>query len=124
MSRQWTSDCKDVRMISLKENSPMKKFASIAMVFTLSATFVRAETWTGKLVDAICKASSEAGCPATLETHLFAIELPDSKVLILDARGNEKAAGAIHNAPKSELHATVTGSREGQTVKVETIELR
>jgi hypothetical protein len=89
-----------------------------------SATFVRAETWTGKLVDAICKASSEAGCPATSETHLFAIELPDSKVLILDARGNDKAAGAIHNAPKNEWHATVTGSREGQTVKVETIELR
>jgi hypothetical protein len=111
-------------MISRKENLLMKTFASIAMVFTLSATFARAETWTGKLVDATCKASSEARCPATSETHLFGIELPDSKVLILDARGNEKAAGAIKNAPKTDLSATVTGSLEGQTVKVETIELQ
>jgi hypothetical protein len=102
----------------------MKTFASIAMALTLSATFARAETWTGKLVDATCKVSSEAPCPATSETHLFGIELPDSKVLILDARGNEKASGAIKNAQKSDLHATVTGSLQGQTVKVETIELQ
>jgi hypothetical protein len=110
-------------MISQKENSAMKTFASIAMVFTLSATFARADTWTGKLVDATCKVSSQASCPATQETHLFGIELPDSQVLILDARGNEKAAGVIRNAQKIELRATVTGSLEGQTVKVETIEL-
>jgi hypothetical protein len=102
----------------------MKTFASIAMAFTLTATFARADTWTGKLVDATCKASSEGRCPATLETHLFAIELPDSKVLILDALGNEKAAGAIKNASKTDLRATVTGSLEGQTVKVETVELQ
>jgi hypothetical protein len=102
----------------------MKTFASIAMVFALSATFARAGTWTGRLVDATCKASSQASCPATQETHLFGIELPDSKVLILDARGNEKAAGVIKDAPKTDLRATVTGSLEGQTVKVETIELQ
>ncbi len=87
-------------------------------------SLARAETWTGKLVDATCKASSEASCPPTAETHLFAIELSDSKILILDSRGNEKAADAIKDASKSDLRATVTGSLDGRKIKVETLELQ
>jgi hypothetical protein len=96
-------------------------------VLALVASFARAETWTGKLVDATCKASSEASCPASAATHLFALELSDSRILILDARGNEKAADAIDaikDASKSGLRATVTGSLEGRKIKVETLELQ
>ena len=99
-----------------------------AAILFVGATLARAETWTGKLVDAACEASSEASseasCAATEATHLFAIELPDAKVLILDAQGNEKAAKAVTNATKTALRATVTGSLDGQSVKVETIELQ
>lgn len=107
----------------------MKKLASIAAVFLMASTFAFAETWTGKLVDASCKASREgddsatAGCAATATTHLFAIELPDAKVLDLDAAGNEKASNAVKDTQKTNLHVTVTGSLDGQTVKVETIEI-
>jgi hypothetical protein len=96
-------------------------------VLALVASLAPAETWTGKLVDAACKASSEASCPATAETHLFAIEVSDSKILFLDSRGNEKAADAIEaikDGSKSDLRATVTGSLEGRKIKVETLELQ
>jgi hypothetical protein len=43
----------------------------------------------------------------------------------LDSAGNSKAAEAVkNNAGKSSLQATVTGSMEGQTVKVETIDIK
>lgn len=108
----------------------MKRFASIATLFVMAATFVFADSWTGRLVDAACKVSNQgsdasmSSCPVTNATHLFAIELADAKVLILDAAGNEKAADAIKNTPKTDLHATVTGSLDGQTVKVEKIEIQ
>lgn len=105
----------------------MKRFASISTLFVMVAMFAFAGSWTGRLVDASCKVSNEgsdpsmSNCPVTTATNLFAIELPDAKMLILDAAGNEKAADAIKNTRKTDLHATVTGSLEGQTVKVEKI---
>jgi hypothetical protein len=92
--------------------------------------FAFAGSWTGRLVDASCKVSNEgsdpalASCPVTTATNLFAIELADAKVLILNAVGNEKAADAIKNTQKTDLHATVTGSLDGQMVKVEKIEVQ
>jgi hypothetical protein len=108
----------------------MKRFVSVAAVLVMSSAFCLADTFTGKLVDAICKASNEgkdasmASCAATAATHLFAIELQNAKVLNLDAAGNEKAASALKNTQKTDLRATVTGSLNGSTVKVETIELQ
>lgn len=106
-----------------------RKFLLAAAFIAVSA-FGFAETWTGNLVDAFCKASSEtedtsiAACAATSATHLFAIELSDGKVLNLDALGNEKAAKALKSFQKTNPRATVTGSLEGLTVRVETIEVQ
>lgn len=101
---------------------------SISALFLLTASLgfseKPVETWTGRLVDALCKASSREACAATKATHLFAIELADASVLTLDAAGNEKADDAIRNAQSKDLRTTVTGSQEGQTVKVATIEVQ
>jgi hypothetical protein len=107
----------------------MKQFASIATLFVVASTFAYAGSWTGKLVDAACKVSNQgdpltSSCPVTTATNLYAIELPDAKVLILNAAGNEKAADAIKKTQKTDLHATVTGLLDGQMVKVETIEIQ
>ena len=89
-----------------------------------------AESWTSKLVDAVCKVSSEAEnlsgavCAVTPATHLFAIQLSNTKVLNLDAAGNEKAANAVKNVKKTNPRAIVTGSLEGLMVRVETIEVQ
>jgi hypothetical protein len=106
----------------------MKRLASISPLFVMAAMFAFAGSWTGRLVDASCKVSNEgsdpalASCPVTTATNLFALELADAKVLILNAVGNEKAA--IKNTQKTDLHATVTGSLDGQMVKVEKIEVQ
>jgi hypothetical protein len=118
----------------------MKRCASVATVFLVAAAFGFAETgspetgsaqtWTGRLVDALCKASNQgtesaaASCAATKATHLFALELADARVLNLDAAGNEKADDAIRNAQKRDLRVTVTGALQDQTVKVATIKIQ
>jgi hypothetical protein len=107
----------------------VKKFASFA-VFVAAGLPAFAETWTGDLVDAVCmmsdevKDSSRPACPATAATHRFAIELPDSKILILNAAGNEKAANAAKNIRKTNPRAIVTGSLDGAMVRVESIEIQ
>jgi hypothetical protein len=107
----------------------MKKFASLA-IFVVAGFPASAETWAGNLIDAVCMTSDEgrdfsrAGCAATSATHLFAIELSDSKMLSLDAAGNEKAASAVKNIRKTNPRAIVTGSLEGLMVRVETIEIQ
>jgi hypothetical protein len=103
-----------------KESFLIKKFACFLFVSTL----VFSDTWSGKLVDAFCKVSNEgADCAATSATHLFAIELPDAKLLNLNAAGNGKASDAVKDIQKKGVNAKVTGSLDGQTIKVESIEV-
>jgi hypothetical protein len=105
----------------------------------LGSLLCLAETWSGKMVDAACKDQAAPApapeaqpsspvanaCEPTASTVAFGIELPDGKVLKLDSAGNTKAAEAMkNNAGKSALQATVTGSMDGQTVKVETIDIK
>jgi hypothetical protein len=116
----------------------MKTIAKAVSVLCLGSLLCLAESWSGKVVDAACKdqaAAAPAAAPApapaanacepTASTVSFGIELSDGKVLKLDSAGNSKAAEAVkNNAGKSSLQATVTGSMEGQTVKVETIDIK
>jgi alcohol dehydrogenase YqhD (iron-dependent ADH family) len=106
----------------------MKKVVSMATAVVMAAALSPAavDTWTGKLVDAACKASDQGKdlvCTATPATHLFAIELPDAKVLNLNAAGNEKVALAVMNSRETNLRVTITGSLEEQFLNVETIEI-
>jgi hypothetical protein len=122
----------------------MKTIAKAVSVLCLGSLLCLAETWSGKVVDAACKDQAAAtpapapapesaqpsspvanACEPTASTVAFGIELSDGKVLKLDSTGNTKAAEAMkNNAGKSSLQATVTGSMDGQTVKVETIDIK
>jgi hypothetical protein len=120
----------------------MKTIAKAVSVLCLGSLLCLAESWSGKVVDAACKDQAAAApapapaestkpsspanaCEPTASTVSFGIELPDGKVLKLDSAGNTKAAEAVkNNAGKSSLQATVTGSTDGQTVKVETIDIK
>jgi hypothetical protein len=117
----------------------MKTIAKALSVLCLGSVLCLAETWSGKVVDAACKDQAAApaaqgaqpsspaanACEPTASTVAFGIELSDGKVLKLDSTGNTKAAEAMkNNAGKSSLQATVTGSMEGQTVKVESIDIK
>jgi hypothetical protein len=121
----------------------MKTIAKAVSVLCLGSLLCLAETWSGKVVDAACKDQAAAApapapapeaqpsspvanaCDPTASTVAFGIQLPDGKVLKLDSTGNTKAAEAMkNNSGKSALQATVTGSMDGQTVKVETIDIK
>ena len=119
----------------------MKTITKTVSVLLLGSVLCLAESWSGKVVDAACKDQAAApaaaaqnappsgqvtnACEPTASTVAFGIELPDGKVLRLDTAGNAKAAEAMKgNIGKPSLQATVTGSLDGQTVKVETIEIK
>ncbi len=111
----------------------MKRFMQIALILCATATLGLAETWTGKLIDANCKtqastpANPETGaassCTPTASTKDFAIQTADGKVYKLDKSGNSKAAAARKSDPtKTEI--TVSGSLQGEMVKVDSLDLR
>jgi len=53
---------------------------------------------------------------------VFAVQTADGKVFRLDNAGNMKAAAALKNDP-GKTSVTVSGSLDGQTVKVDSIDL-
>lgn len=103
------------------------KLLYLMVSLIVASSFATADTWTGKLVDAVCKVSNQKtdpsiSCEATPRTSLFAIELPDTNVMNLDAIGNEKAHTAVKSG-RNANNATVTGSRSGQFINVESLEV-
>jgi|ERR1041385_4312267 hypothetical protein len=106
----------------------------LAMVLAFSG-FALAENFNGKLMDAACYDQSKGAqaCDATATTSTFAVNV-SGKVYKLDEAGNTKAAEAIKSradrsadpskATTGEVSARITGTMEGQTIKVESIEVR
>ena len=106
----------------------------LAMVLAFTG-FALAENFTGKLLDAACYDQEKGAkpCDATAATTTFAVNV-SGKVYKLDDAGNAKAAEAIKSrADRSadpskttggEIAARVSGTMEGQTIKVESIEVR
>jgi hypothetical protein len=111
----------------------MNRIAKGTIVLLASAGFLLAESWTGKLVDANCKTAEgavgnpngelPANCIATTSTKSFAVQTPDGKIYKLDSAGNAKAVEIIKNNP-SKNDVTVTGSMNGQMLKVDSLDLR
>jgi hypothetical protein len=104
----------------------MNRITKSAMILFASAGLMLAESWSGKLIDANCKPDAKdpsATCAPTQSTRVFAVQTADGKVYRLDNSGNAKAAEAVKNDP-SKTNVTVSGSLDGQMVKVESIDLR
>ena len=116
----------------------MKSIAKLGLALGVFSMLGYAESsWTGKLIDSACydrsqqnpaesKQKSElASCDASASTTLFAIETADGKVYKLDASGNAKASTALKGNPDNKTPtATVSGTMDGQTVKVDSISVR
>ena len=115
----------------------MKTIAKLGLALGMYAMLSYAESWTGKLIDATCHDRSQqnpaeskqksdlASCDASASTTSFAIQTSDGKVYKLDASGNAKASTALKgNSDSKNPIATVSGSMEGQTVKVDSISVR
>ena len=112
----------------------MKTITKLGVVLCVAAALSYAESWTGKLIDAPChdrslppgqSKSPAESCAATSSTTSFAIQTADGKVYKLDASGNAKAANALRGNPDSkDASVTVSGTMDGQTVKVDSIDMK
>jgi hypothetical protein len=119
----------------------MKSLTKAVALLFFAGVCSYAETWTGKLVDAACYDSkatpSSAGdktsklgnvdkeCAPTASTTAYAVHA-NGKFYKLDSSGNAKIAadlksGAIKADKDGDVHASVTGSLDGDTVKVDTV---
>ena len=104
----------------------MKKLIA-GLVF--SSVIALAETWTGTVVDVMCKnndlASHTRECALSCAKSGYGIVLSDGKFIKFDERGNAKALATLKAATKEkDLKAKVTGALNGEVIKVQAIELQ
>ena len=97
------------------------------MFLVASAAF--AESWTGTLVDVMCKgtdlASHTRQCGLACAKGGYGVVLPDGKFVKFDETGNAKALAALKASSKEkDLKARVSGQLDGDVVAVEAIQIQ
>ncbi len=95
----------------------------------LVATAAFADTWSGTVVDVLCKGKDVAAhtrqCALACAKGGYGLVLADGKFLKLDEAGNAMALSKLKTSTKDkELKAKVTGKLEGEVIQVESIELQ
>jgi hypothetical protein len=100
-------------------------FVAVLMV----AVPVLAETWSGTLVDVMCKgrdlASHTTKCALNCAKGGYGLVLGDGKFVKFDESGNARALAALKKSTKEkDLKAKVSGTLDGDIVKVASIELQ
>jgi hypothetical protein len=102
----------------------------ISLIFAVSlfASSAFAETWSGTLVDVMCKGKDLAGhtakCAVSCAKSGYGLVLADGKFVKFDEGGNAKALAALKSTAKEkDMKAKVSGSFDGETVQVSSIEL-
>jgi hypothetical protein len=88
-----------------------------------------AETWTGTVVDVMCKnsdlASHTAKCAVECSKGGYGLVLGDGKFVKFNETGNAKALAALKSTSKEkDLKAKVTGTLQGDVIKVQEIEIQ
>jgi len=97
-------------------------------VLTLTG-LAAAETWSGTLVDVMCKdrdlAKHTRQCAIGCAKSGFGLVLADGKFVKFDETGNAKALAALKASSKeSDLKAKVTGDLDGDLVNVQSVEIQ
>jgi len=104
----------------------MKKFFAISLLFSASAF---AASFNGTLVDTMCSHKDDLDahttkCAIGCAKGGYGIMTADGKFLKFDEAGNTKALALLKDTKKeSDLKATVVGSADGDTLKVESVSL-
>src|ERR671935_397153 len=106
----------------------MKRILTIAGLSLFSA-IAFAETWNGTLVDVMCKgkdlASHTTKCALGCAKSGYGLVLSDGKFVKFDEVGNAKALSTLKSTSKEkDLKAKVSGTLDGDTVKVTSLELQ
>ncbi len=105
---------------------PMKR-ALLPLLFVAPLAF--AESFSGTVVDVMCKAKDLAGhtreCAVTCAKSGFGLVTADGKFLKFDEQGNVRTLAALKKSAKDkDLKVKVTGAMAGDVLKVEAIELQ
>jgi hypothetical protein len=112
----------------------MRAIVTSAAFLTLFAAVAFAESWSGTLIDASCYTQKKdtAPCMATSSTTAFALNVA-GQVFTMDDAGNTQTAAALKNradrstdpdAKSTPIKAKVTGTRDGDALKVDDVEVQ
>ncbi|MBM3734543.1 MAG: hypothetical protein FJW39_02050 [Acidobacteria bacterium] len=104
----------------------MKRLVLLTSLFTLTAA---AETWSGAIVDVMCKgrdlASHTRQCNIDCAKGGYGLVLADGKFMKFNERGNARALTLLKSSTKEkDIKAKVTGTLDGEVIRVEKIELQ
>src|SRR5947207_6222465 len=103
-------------------------FLSLTLLMTL-VNAVAAESFSGVVVDVMCRAKDLAShtreCSLACAKSGFGLVTAEGKFLKFDEAGNVRTLSVLKKAAKEkDLKAKVTGTLEGDVLKVETIEFQ
>ena len=114
----------------------MRRTVTFVALLTVFSLLALAESWNGRLIDATCydQQKNVAACGITASTAAFALEVTGA-VYTFDQAGNAKAAEALRSRAdrsrdpgaakeSARVMAKVNGTKEGNLLKVETIEVQ
>jgi opacity protein-like surface antigen len=106
----------------------MKRLLGITASFVLFSTAAMAASWTGTVVDTMCKgkdvASHTRQCALGCAKSGFGLVTSDGKFVKFDEAGNAKALAALKASKKDkDLRATVTGTMNDDVIAVDSIHL-
>ena len=107
----------------------MKRLTTISVAGLMLAAAAFAESWSGTLVDVMCKYKDLAGhttkCAIGCAKSGFGLVAADGKFMKFDEAGNAKALAALKATSKEkDLKATVTGKLDEETIQVESVEIQ
>ena len=105
----------------------MKRFLLFSVALVSMSTFAFAETWSGTIVDVMCKGKDLAGhttkCALSCAKGGYGLVLADGKFVKFNEKGNAKMLGMLKETSKEkDLKAKVAGTLDGDTIQVQTIE--
>ena len=110
----------------------MRKILTLGAFVAILSGLALAETYNGRLLDASCLEQQKNACDPTSTSVSFAMFV-SGKVYRLDDAGNSKAVEALKNRadrskdpsmPTNQVTARVSGSMEGDILKVDTIQVQ
>lgn len=107
----------------------MKRMLIPAVMLIALTALASAETFTGTVVDVMCKgkdlASHTRDCAISCSKSGFGLVQANGKFLKFDESGNARALSLLKkNSQDKDLKAKVTGTLDGPVLNVETIEFQ
>jgi len=105
------------------------KALTLAPGLLVFAGFAFAETWTGTVVDVMCKgkdlASHTTKCAVNCAKGGYGLVLADGKFVKFNEQGNAKALAVLKSTAKEkDVKAKVTGSLQDEVISVDAIEIQ